>query len=148
MTLNEQIKAIEMRIEATAQECSMASRLRTRPGFGVIGTTELSGEIKLLHRFDTEASLALNLGMTPLDHSSGLRHRGKRPKCVNSRCQAALMTSTVRHTSRVPESRTYYDRKCAQGKRHNRAVRALDRHLVRVIWRMLTEGRNYRARDE
>ncbi len=126
----------------------MASRLRTMPGFGVIGTAELSGEIGSLYRFDTKASLALYLGMAPLDHSSGLRHRGKRPKCVNARCQAALMTSTVRHIACVPESRAYYDRKCAQGKRHNQAVRALGRHLVRVIWRMLTDGRDYQARDE
>ena len=148
VALNEQIKAIEMRIEATALECPMASRLRTMPGFGVIGTAELSGEIGSLYRFDTEASLALYLGMAPLDHSSGLRHRGKRPKCVNARCQAALMTSTVRHIACVPESRAYYDRKCAQGKRHNQAVRALGRHLVRVIWRMLTDGRDYQARGE
>ena len=43
----------------------------------------------------------------------------------------------------VPESQAYYDRKRADGKRHNQAVRALGRHLVRVIWHMLQNNRDY-----
>jgi len=148
LTLNEQIKALNMRIEATARTCPMTCRLRTVPGFGVTGTAELSGEIGTLDRFDTEASLALYLGMAPLDHSSGLQHRGKRPKCVNSRCQAAMMTCIVRHMACVTESRVYYERKRAQGKRHNQAVRALGRHLVRVIWRMLKDERDYQMKSD
>jgi transposase len=146
--LNEQIKALDTRIEATARDCPMACRLRALPGFGATGAAELSGEIGALHRFNTEASLALYLGMAPLDHSSGFQHRSKRPHCVNSRCQAALMTCVARHMACVAESRAYYDRKRAQGKRHNQAVRALGRHLVRVIWRMLQDNRDYEVRDE
>ncbi|WP_232224986.1 transposase [Acidihalobacter ferrooxydans] len=148
LALNEQIKALDARIEAAACTCPMTGRLRTLPGFGVTGTAELSGEIGSLRRFETEASLALYLGMAPLEHSSGLQQRSKRPKCVNSRCQAALMTCIVRHMACVPESRVYYDRKRAQGKRHNQAVRALGRHLVRVIWRMLHDDRDYELRGE
>jgi len=43
----------------------------------------------------------------------------------------------------VPESRVYYDRKRAQGKTHNQAVRALGWHMVRVVWRTLTAQRDY-----
>lgn len=148
LALNDQIKALDTRIEAAARTCPIAGHLRTLPGFGVTGTAELSGEIGSLHRFGAEASLALYLGMAPLDHSSGLQRRSKRPKCVNSRCQAAMMTCIVRHMACVPESRAYYDRKRAQGKRHNQAVRALGRHLVRVIWRMLQDDRDYEMRGE
>ena len=42
----------------------------------------------------------------------------------------------------VPQSRAYYDKKRAEGKRHNQAV-ALGRHLIRVIWSMLRNERNY-----
>ena len=148
LALNEQIKALDKRIEATAGECRMASHLLTVPGFGITSAAELSGEIGALHRFDTEASLALYLGMAPLDHSSGFQHRAKRPKCVNGRCQAAMMICTTRHMACVGESRAYYDRKRAQGKRHNQAVRALGRHLVRVIWRMLQDNRDYEVRNK
>ena len=148
LALSEQIKALDKRIEATVGECRMASHLLTVPGFGTTSAAELSGEIGALHRFNTEASLALYLGMAPLDHSSGLQHRAKRPKCVNGRCQAAMMICTTRHMACVAQSRVYYDRKRAQGKRHNQAVRALGRHLVRVIWRMLQDDRDYEVRDK
>jgi hypothetical protein len=46
----------------------------------------------------------------------------------------------------VPRSRAYYDKKRAQGKMHNQAVRALGRQLVRVIWSMLKNQRDYELR--
>ncbi|HET7313354.1 IS110 family transposase [Salinisphaera sp.] len=144
--LDDRIQRLNRRIDAVAAECPMAQHLRSIPGFGPIGTAELSGEIGALPQFDSEASLALYLGMAPLDHSSGVQQRGKRPKCVNTRCQTALMTCIVRHMAQVPESRAYYDRKRAQGKRHNQAVRSLGRHLVRVIWRMLKNKRDYEVK--
>ncbi|MGH8596213.1 MAG: transposase, partial [Gammaproteobacteria bacterium] len=143
LALDAQIKVLDTRIETTAGDCPIARRLRTIPGFGATGTAELSGEIGALQRFDSEASLALYLGMAPLDNSSGFKQRVKRTKSINRRCQAALMICVVRHMACVVESRTYYDRKRAQGKRHNQAVRALGRHLVRVIWRMLVNQSDY-----
>ncbi|HRQ66796.1 MAG TPA: transposase, partial [Xanthomonadaceae bacterium] len=128
--------------------CAMACRLRSIPGFGITGTAELSGEIGSLQRFDREASLALYLGMAPLDHSSGVKNRARRSKSINSRCQTALMTCIVRHMACVAESRAFYDRKRAEGKHHNQAVRALGRHLVRVIWRMLQNERDYAQKEQ
>jgi transposase len=146
MALDERIAALDDEIASLSQGSAFARILRSIPGFGVTGVAELTGEIATLERFSSEASLALYLGMAPLDNSSGLRTKGKRPKCINDRCQAALMTCVVRHMACVPESRAYYDRKRAQGKTHNQAVRALGRQLVRVMWKMLTEQRHYEDR--
>lgn len=143
LALDERIKALNERIEAAAVDCPITQRLRSMPGFGVTGTAELAGEIGSLSRFGGEASLAVYLGMAPLDYSSGLRQRGAPPKSVNSRCRTAMMTCIARHMKCVPESRAYYDRKRAQGKRHNQAIRALGRHLTRVIWKMLEQNRDY-----
>jgi len=57
------------------------------------------------------------------------------------------MTAVARHINCVPESRVYYEKKRAEGKRHNQAVRALGRHLVRVIWSMLKNERDYELRE-
>ncbi|MDH3988934.1 MAG: IS110 family transposase, partial [Gammaproteobacteria bacterium] len=38
----------------------------------------------------------------------------------------------------------YYERKRAEGKKHNQAIRALGRHLCRVVFKMLTQDRPYR----
>jgi transposase len=148
MALDERIAPLDVEIERLTDACSPARILRSIPGFGVTGVAELVGEIGTLDRFTGESGLAVYVGMAPLDHSSGLRNKGKRPKCVNTRCQTALMTCIVRHMHYVPESRAYYDRKRAQGKTHNQAVRALGRHLVRVIWSMLQHEREYEVREQ
>jgi hypothetical protein len=58
-----------------------------------------------------------------------------------------MMTAVARHIRCVPESRVYYEKKRADGKSHNQAVRALGRHLVRVIWSMLKNKRDYELRE-
>lgn len=148
LALDDQIKIINTRIEAVATDCPMAQRLRSIPGFGLTGTAELAGEIGPLNRFAGESSLAVYMGMAPLDRSSGLHSRGAIPKCINKRCQMAMMTCVARHINCVPESKAYYDRKRAQGKRHNQAIRALGRHLTRVIWKMLERDRDYEVKTK
>lgn len=143
LLLDAQIKTLNARIEAVAATCPNAQRLRSIPGFGATGAAELAGEMGVHSRFASEAGLAVYLGMAPLDRSSGLRHAAAPPRCVNTQCQRAMMTCVARHMHCIPESRAYYDRKRAQGKRHNQAIRALGRHLTRVIWKMLNEQRDY-----
>jgi len=42
-----------------------------------------------------------------------------------------------------PESRAFYDRKRAEGKRHNQALIALARRRVNVLWAMLRDGTEF-----
>jgi len=58
-----------------------------------------------------------------------------------------MMTALDRHRKYVPESQRYYEKKRAQGKRHNQAIRALGRHLSRIIYKMLKEEREYQLRS-
>ena len=108
---------------------------------------EPAGEIGTFDRFTSKASLALYLGMCPLDKQSGQFHGTKSPRQVNRRAKVAMMTAVARHIERVPESRAYYEKKRAEGKKHNQAVRALGRHLVRVMWSMLSQERDYELRE-
>ncbi len=95
-------------------------------------------------RFRSEPSLALYLGMATLDNSSGKFRGSKAPKHVNARAKAAMMAAVDHHRKRVPQSQRYYERKRAEGKKHNQAIRALGRHLSRVIFKMLSHERPYR----
>jgi len=144
--LKGEISALDQLIEPLTESCETARRLRTIPGFGPTCSGELAGEIGTIERFATEASLALYLGMATLDHSSGTHTGTKRPRQVNTRAKAAMMIAVARHMEQVPASRAYYDKKRAQGKAHNQAVRALGRQLVRVIWSMLKHQRDYEVR--
>ena len=144
--LLEQIDALEQAIQGVSAESELAQRIDSIPGFGVISSGELAGEIGTVERFAKEASLALYVGMATLDRSSGETEGSRRTRHVNHRARQALMRALARHIEQVPQSRTYYDKKRSEGKEHNAAIRCLGRHLVRVLWKMLTENRDYEIR--
>jgi hypothetical protein len=58
------------------------------------------------------------------------------------------MIALDRHRKYVPESQRYYEKKRNEGKKHNQAIRALGRHLSRIIYKMLKEDRLYELRLE
>ncbi|NIA10205.1 MAG: transposase [Nitrospiraceae bacterium] len=127
----------------SSDHSELARRISSLQGFGKTCIAELAGEIGSTERFGGERSLALYVGMSPLSRDSGQHHGSKRPRSVNHRAKAAMMTAVAHHIRCVPESRMYYDKKRAEGKSHNQAVRALGRHLVRVLWSMLKDQRDY-----
>jgi len=137
------IKALESEIDQQMTDSVCAQHIDTIPGFGRVCSAELAGEIGTLDRFPKQSSFSLYLGMAPLDNQSGAHKGAKPPKHVNTRARRAMMTAACRHMACVPESRAYYDKKRAEGKTHNKAVRALGRHLSRVIWSMLRDDRDY-----
>jgi transposase len=118
------------------------------PGFGTISSAEIAGEIGDMSRFPSEKSLALYLGMAPLDHSSGEKEGSKTALQVNTRTKAAMMVAVAHHSWKVAESHRYYDKKRAEGKKHNQALRSLGRHLLRVIWSLARDNRWYEIREE
>lgn len=148
LELRKQIHALDEAMESLAENSEIACRVSTIPGFGKTSVAELAGEIGTQRRFASEASLALYLGMSPLTHQSGKMSTTRSPRQVNRRAKAAMMTAVAHHKKCVPQSGAYYDRKRAEGKTHNQAVRALGRHMVRVIWAMLRDGRDYEIRKD
>jgi len=148
LDLEEKIKTLETKIQQVATDSKIAKTLLSIPGFGPVCTSELAGEIGTIERFSKEGSLALYLGMSTLDNSSGKYQGTKAPKHVNTRAKAAMMIALDRHRKYVPESQRYYEKKRSEGKRHNQAIRALGRHLCRIIYKMLKEQREYQLRSE
>jgi transposase len=144
LELKQQIKALEEHMAHVAESSSIVSQLASIPGYGSVCSAELAGEIGTIKRFRGEASLALYLGMATLDNSSGKYRGSKAPKHVNARAKAAMMAAVDHHRKRVLQSQRYYEKKRAEGKRHNQAIRALGRHLCRVIFKMLSQERLYR----
>ena len=143
LELHRQIKALETKMAAVAADSQLAVLLTTIPGFGPICTAELSGEIGNSSRFAKESSLALYLGMAALDNSSGQYQGTKTPRQINRRAKTAMMVAVDRHRKQVPASQRYYEKKRAEGKGHNQAIRALGRHLCRILFKMFKEQRPY-----
>jgi len=143
LALMTSIKAMEAKIEKQTQESVYAQHINSIPGFGLVCSAELAGEIGTVERFSKQSSFSIYIGMAPLDNQSGAYQGTKSPKHVNTRARKAMMTAVCRHMSCVPESRAYYDKKRSEGKTHNKAIRALGRQLSRVIWSMLRHDRDY-----
>ena len=143
LELRHKIAALQKQIDTLAAHSEIACRIDTIPGFGRVCSAELAGEIGSLQRFRGESSLALYIGMAPLDNSSGVRSGSKPPRHVNVRAKAAMMIAAAQNTATVAKSRAFYDKKRSQGKTHNQALRALGRVLVRIIWSVLKHGRDY-----
>lgn len=140
------IKTLDTHIKAAAADSTLAQTLLTIPGFGETSAAELAGEIGTVTRFESEAGLALYTGMAALDNSSGKKTGARTPRQVNTRAKAAMMVAIARHIACVESSRVYYNKKRAEGKKHNQAVRALGRQMIRVIWSLVKHTRAYDIR--
>ncbi len=147
LELRAAIKDLEARCKALAEKSQIARLVDSIPGFGLVCSAHLAGELGTVERFASEASLALYVGMANLENSSGGMRGSKKPRNVNLHAKAAMMVGVDRHRKMIPESQLYYEKKRAQGKTHNQAIRALGRHLCRVMFRMLKQGRPYEVRD-
>lgn len=143
LALRTQILVLEIEIDKLAQQSDMARRIQTVPGFGLICGAELAGEIGAITRFAKTDSLAMYLGIAPLDNSSGKYKGSKVPRQVNRRARDAMMIAAVHHIAAVPASKAYYDKKRAAGKTHQQAVRVVARMLAKVLFSMLTHGKDY-----
>jgi len=147
LELGQAIKALELQCATLMTQSDIAQRIDSIPGFALVCSSELAGEIGTVDRFSREASLAVYLGMATLDNSSGKKQGSKSPRHVNRRAKMAMMVGVDKHRKQVPESQRYYEKKRLEGKSHNQAIRALGRHLCRVIFNMLRDNRDYDRRD-
>lgn len=141
------INELEEKIEDILKSSKLAETIGSIPGFGAVCTAELVAEIGTMERFSSERSLALYLGMAPLDKSSGKCQGTRTPTQINKRGKAAMMTAVAHNIRKVEESKRYYQKKRDEGESHNQAVRALGRHMIRVIWSMTKRNEVYQIRE-
>jgi transposase len=145
--IKKSINELEEKIEDILKSSRLAETIGSIPGFGAVCTAELVAEIGTMERFSSERSLALYLGMAPLDKSSGKCQGTRTPTQINKRGKAAMMTAVAHNIRKVEESKKYYQKKRGEGKSHNQAVRALGRHMIRVIWSMAKRNEAYQIRE-
>lgn len=143
LALRQQILALEAELKVLAGQSGMARRIQTVPGFGLVCGCELAGEIGSIARFAKTDSLAMYLGVAPLDNSSGKFKGSKVPRQVNRRARDAMMIAAVHHIAAVPASKAYFDKNRAAGKTHQQAVRVDAHMLARVLFSMLKNSKDY-----
>jgi transposase len=118
--------------------------LVTLCGFGPRTGARTLAEIGDPHRFETGSRLAAYAGLAPTDWRSGrsingaFQHRGG-----NHRLKNAMFIAAFVATQFDPSAKAYYQRKRAEGKRHNAAVICVARRRCDLILTMLKDRAAY-----
>jgi transposase len=104
------------------------------------------GDIRAFESADRLAAYAV---LVPAARDSGKRvGNNKRMRGGNKTLKRVFYQSAFASLrSSAPESRVFYDRKRAEGKRHTQALIALARRRVNVVWAMLRDGTTFESRS-
>jgi transposase len=116
------------------------------PGVGVRTAARILLEVGDASTFPTAGHLAAYAGLAPVTRRSGTSIRGEHPpRSGNKHLKRALSLSAFASLRADPASRAYYDRKRAEGKRHNAALICLARRRTDVLYAMLKNQTPYAA---
>jgi transposase len=120
-----------------------AQVLISMPGIGTKTGAVILTEIGDGSAFPTAAHLAAYAGISPVTRQSGSSLRGEtRARHGNHRLKNALFLAAF-CSLRSPDSKAYYARKRAEGKRHNAAIMCLARRRCDVLHAMLRTATPY-----
>lgn len=133
-------------VEARLEGHPLAGVLTSMPGIGVRTATKILTIIGDASAFPTAGHLAAYAGLAPVTRRSGTSIRGESPsRGGNHALKNALFLSAFA-SLKDPVNRAYYDRKRAEGKRHNAALICLARRRTDVLFAMLRDGKPYESR--
>jgi transposase len=147
MNLNGQVRDLDKLIEERFHRHELAPVIESMPGIGVLLGAEFlavtGGDMSFFATADRLAGFA---GLAPAPRDSG-RVRGNlhRPKRYNRTLNHMFYYSAMISIATCEESRRFYDRKRAEGKKHTQAVLALARRRVNVLWALIRDKRTYQA---
>lgn len=148
LELKEEIALLDRELEETGEKSAEVMQLKSMKGIGTKLSSRLMGEIGDINRFEKESQLAVYCGVACVDDDSGKSRKTRAVYKANRICKATMIEiagCTIRY---VQESKTYYGKKRAEGKNHNHALRCLARQLIKVIFKMLKEDREYIVKEE
>jgi transposase len=96
--------------------------------------------------FASAGHLASYAGLAPVTWRSGSSIRGDHPSRKGNKILKRALFLSAFAALKDPLSRAYYDRKRAEGKRHNQALIALARRRCDTLYAMLRDGTFYESR--
>ncbi len=135
--------ALAADLEARLEAHPLAEVLTSMPGLGVRTAIKILTILGDGSAFPTAGHLAAYAGLAPITRRSGSSIKGEtRSQRGNHALKSALFLSAFASLG-DPTSRVYYDRKRAQGKRHNAALICLARRRVDVLFAMLRDTKPY-----
>ncbi len=147
--LEGRIDRIERKLKALSRQSVAIEQLQSIPGVGLLTATAVAGFVGDLRRFDSGRHFASYLGLTPREHSSGLR---RRLGCISKQGDIYLRTLLI-HGGRsvlwTAKSKQRPDRLHRWGleiekrRGHNKAAVAVANKLARLLWAVSTRDAAY-----
>lgn len=141
-------KTLEDEIEKVFLAHPLGPVLISLPGIGPRTGARILAEIGDGSGFASGNKLAAYAGLAPVTRQSGTsiksEHRSRRG---NHRLKNAMFLSAFA-ALHDPDSRSFYDRKRTEGKKHNAALICLARRRCDVIHAMLRTSERYLTRDQ
>jgi transposase len=137
------IRAVDARIaDNTARMAevvkSTGSRITIVDGIGPVLAARILGRTGRPSRFASGSQFASYTGTAPIEVASAERARHRLSRGGDRQLNAALHIAAVTQVRmRTSAGRTYYDRKIAEGKTRNEALRCLKRRLAEHLWRIM-----------
>lgn len=136
---------LAIQVEKVVDAHPLAEVLTSMPGVGVRTAARILLDVGDASQFPTAGHLAAYAGFAPVTRRSGTSIRGEFPaRSGNKHLKRALFLSAFA-ALKDPTSRAYYDRKRAQGKKHNAALICLSRRRCDVLFAMIKNREPYRA---
>jgi transposase len=133
-------------VEGILDAHPLAGVLTSMPGIGVRTGARILLEVGDASAFANSGHLAAYAGLAPVTRRSGSSIRGEQPpKAGNKQLKRAFFLAAFASLSHPP-SRAYYDRKRAEGKKHNAALICLARRRVDVLHAMLRTNTPYQPK--
>lgn len=145
LDLNAELVDVDAVIDTTFRQHRLAAIITSMPGFGsLLGAELLAAAHGDLTTFNTADRLAGIAGLAPVPRDSGrISGNLKRPRRYDRRLLRTFYLAANNSIKTCPESRTYYDRKRTEGKRHSQAVLCLARRRLNVLWAMQRDNTSY-----
>jgi transposase len=149
LSLKERIESIDEEIGERFFARPEARILTSLPGTGPILGAEFLVAVGDISAFESADRLAAYSGLVPAARDPGKRvGNNKRTRGGNKTLKRVFYQSAFSSLRGRAESRVFYDRKRAEGKRHTQALIALARRRrVNVVWAMLRDGTVFEGRS-
>ena len=145
MDLDQEIAHTDALIEARFREHRDAEVITSMPGIGTLLGAEFiactGGDITSIGSSGRLAGIA---GLAPVPKDSGrISGNMRRPHRYHRRLLRVFYLSAQVAARCCPTSRTFYERKRAEGKTHKQAILALARRRLDVLWALIRDQRTF-----
>ena len=137
---------VYVQVEALVEAHPLHPVLMSLPAVGIRTAARILTEVAGKD-FPTAGHLASYAGLTPVTWRSGSSIRGDRTSRRGNKVLKRTLYLSAFAALKDPLSRAYYDRKRAEGKRHNQALIALARRRCDTLYAMLRDGTLYQAKS-